>query len=87
VAPAVHLNALSSQSGQARLVRRELAFIASDEQEVLAPVVHDTVVKTTEVLELGDKISDSLPAGALENLTVEDPTYQITWNAHVKVRK
>lgn len=84
---AVHMSAITTKSGHAQLVHRELAFAVPDNQEVLAPTVQDTAVKTAQVLELTEKINNSLPAGALENLTVDEPTYQLTWNAHVKVRK
>jgi hypothetical protein len=85
---AVHVSAITTQSGHAQLVHREVAFATSDEQEVSTPIVNDSTVKSVEVLGLSDKINESLPAGALEDLSEEKkPTYQITWNAHVKVRK
>lgn len=84
--PAVQFSALTIQSGQARLVHRNLAVAVSDEN--VAPVEDDTAVNSAEVGEAAVKIHESLPAGALEDLTVEEkPTYQYTWNAHVRVRK
>ncbi|KAM3075822.1 hypothetical protein ACMFMG_007948 [Clarireedia jacksonii] len=76
------------QSGHAHLVHREVAFAAFNKQEVSTPIVHDSAVKSVEVLGLSDKINESLPASALEDLSEEKrPTYQITWNTYVKIRK
>lgn len=93
-APTVHVSAITTQSGQAKLVHRQLAFnppetpSSSVAQDIRAPTIEDTSVKSVEVLKLADKINESLPAGAFEDFTAADkPTYQYTWNAHVKVRK
>ncbi|KAI9706216.1 MAG: hypothetical protein M1820_004977 [Bogoriella megaspora] len=90
-ASAVHVSALTIESGHAQLVHREVAFAVadpSDKQDASTPIIQDTTVKAAEVLELTNKINKSLVAGALQDLTEDQkPTYQITWNAHVKVRK
>ncbi|KAM3080283.1 hypothetical protein ACMFMF_003694 [Clarireedia jacksonii] len=80
-------NWLRNLSGHAHLVHREVAFAAFNKQEVSTPIVHDSAVKSVEVLGLSDKINESLPASALEDLSEEKrPTYQITWNTYVKIR-
>ena len=86
--PTVHVSAITTEQGRAKLVHRELTFAPSDASEEAGPTIQDVAVKSDEVLELADKINKALPAGALVDLTEKDkPTYQITWNAHVKVRK
>lgn len=84
--PTVQFSALTIQSGQARLVHRDLALAVSDDNAT--PVEDDTVVNSAEVEDVAVKIHESLPTGALEDLTAQEkPTYQYTWNAHVRVRK
>jgi hypothetical protein len=84
--PVLQFSALTVQSGQARLVHRDVAVASAEVNS--SPEEDDTTVNAAEVEEVTIKIHESLPAGALENLTVkEKPTYQYTWNAHVRVRK
>ena len=53
-----------------------------------APVAQDKVIKTSEVLQEVRAVNLSLPKGALEDPVVAaEPAIQVTWNAHVRVRK
>ena len=56
--------------------------------EADAPAVQDKVIKTSEVLEEVRAVDSSLPEGALKGpVTAKGPLTQVTWNAHVRVRK
>ena len=56
--------------------------------ETDGPATQDKVIKTSEILEEVQAINSSLPEGAfIDPVAVKEPLIQVTWNAHVRVRK
>ena len=81
-APVLHLKALAMKAGVPELVAREVPLEAD------APAVQDKVIKTAEILEGVRAVNSSLPEGAFKGpVAAKGPLVQVTWNAHVRVRK
>ena len=78
----VHLKAVSIVEGVPKLVAREIPL------EAAASPMPDKLITTSQVLEEVRAVDSSLPQGALpEPVSAQTPPEQITWNAHVRVRK
>ena len=82
VNPVVHLKAISVVEGVPNLVAREIAL------ETAASPMQDKIITTSQVLQKVRAVDSSLPEGALpEPVSAQEPPEQVTWNAHVRVRK
>lgn len=78
----LQMNAFSVKSGALELVAREVNLSTSKVK------VTDEVIPVSEALQLVKDVDSSLPRGALTiPASVSAPPVQVTWNAHVKVRK
>ena len=70
------------KAGVPELVARDIPLEAD------APAGQDKIIKTSAVLEQVRAVDSSLPEGALEGpVAAKEPSSQVTWNAHVRVRK
>ena len=75
------IKAIAEEKGVPELVLREVP-LESDTP------VHDKIIKTSEVLKQVQAVDLSLPKGAmLDPGAAKKPVVQVTWNAHVRVRK
>lgn len=82
VNPVVHLKAISVVEGVPKLVAREIAL------ETAASPMQDRVITTSQILDEVRAVDSSLPGGAFpEPVSAQEPPEQVTWNAHVRVRK
>ena len=80
--PFVHVKAISVVEGVPKLVAREIPL------EAAASPMQDKVITTSQILEEVRAVDSSLPEGALpEPASAQEPSEQVTWNAHVRVRK
>ena len=80
--PSLRVKAVSIVAGVPELVARKILLQAN-----VAPV-QDTAIKTSQVFEEVRAVDLSLPEDALEGqVTTQKLPEQVTWNAHVRVRK
>ena len=80
--PALEMNALTVKAGVTELVARSVPLKA----ETLT--VQDHVIPESQVLQAAHAEDQNLPRGALTGVpSITEPPVQVTWNAHVKVRK
>lgn len=48
---------------------------------------YENLIETSELLDNVETVNERLPAGALSPGPARGPRIQITWNAHIRVRK
>ena len=76
------MDAFSIEAGTLQIVAREV-YLDTPELEV-----KEKVISASQALTLAKAVDSSLPHGALLIPdSVSAPSVQVTWNAHVKVRK
>lgn len=85
VPPTFKLTALKIDDGVPELFSRAVELSDSAQQPLQ---IHDEAIEAPKVVELSQAVNFLLPAGAFEDpVSTDGPSIQITWNAHVKVRK
>ena len=76
------MSALAIKAGAPELVARKVLL------HVESPAVQDKIIEVSKVIELAHAVDSSLPEGAMTGpLSISQPPIQLTWNAHIKVRK
>ena len=73
---------ITRQAGVPNLALRDVAI------EEGSPQVEDNIITTSQVVKKVQDVDSSLPEGAFTGPpNAKKPPIQITWNAHVRVRK
>lgn len=88
--PTTRITALAVEHGQARLVSRKINFssLTPSGGAEQPPLYQDTTIEVSDILDKIELSDFTLPRGALTGpASTTNPPDQVTWNAHVRVRK